>query len=91
VGPRAAIAVIDHGPGIPVEDVAHVFERFWRADRSRKRTSGGSGLGLSIVAAVVSAHGGRVTIRQTPGGGATFVVELPAAVSNGSSPEAPGE
>ncbi|HKH88292.1 MAG TPA: ATP-binding protein, partial [Acidimicrobiales bacterium] len=91
VGPRAAVAVIDHGPGISTEDVPHVFERFWRADPSRKRASGGSGLGLSIVAAVVSAHGGRVAIRQTPGGGATFVLELPAASHNGSSPEEPAE
>ena len=96
VGPRAAIAVIDHGPGIPADDVPHVFERFWRADPSRKRAGGGSGLGLSIVAAVVGAHRGRVTIRQTPGGGATFVVELPAGVGpaaadNGSIPEEPTE
>jgi two-component system OmpR family sensor kinase len=73
------VEVIDHGPGIPPEMLPFVFERFWRADESRQRSSGGSGLGLSIVAAVVAAHGGRVTIRQTPGGGATFVVELPAA------------
>jgi two-component system OmpR family sensor kinase len=78
---RAAVTVevIDHGPGIPPGMLPFVFERFWRADESRQRSSGGSGLGLSIVAAVVAAHGGRVTIRQTPGGGATFVVELPAA------------
>jgi two-component system OmpR family sensor kinase len=76
---RAVIAVIDHGPGIAPEIMPHVFERFWRADQSRQRSSGGSGLGLSIVAAVVAAHGGEVGIRQTPGGGATFAVELPAA------------
>ena len=79
-GARAVVAVIDHGPGIDPENVPHVFERFWRADQSRQRSSGGSGLGLSIVAAVVAAHGGQVVIRQTPGGGATFVVQLPAAV-----------
>jgi signal transduction histidine kinase len=83
-GGRAAVAVIDHGPGITAENVPHVFERFWRADQSRQRSSGGTGLGLSIVAAVVAAHGGQVAIRQTPGGGATFVVELPTAPPEGS-------
>jgi signal transduction histidine kinase len=84
-GGRAAVAVIDHGPGIAAENVPHVFERFWRADQSRQRSRGGTGLGLSIVAAVVAAHGGQVAIRQTPGGGATFVVELPTAPPVGST------
>jgi two-component system OmpR family sensor kinase len=88
-GTRASVAVIDHGPGIAAESRPYVFERFWRADPSRKRASGGTGLGLAIVAAVVAAHGGEVTIRETPGGGATFVVELPAPeVSNGPVPDA---
>jgi two-component system OmpR family sensor kinase len=82
-GTRASVAVIDHGPGIPPESRPYVFERFWRADRSRKRASGGTGLGLAIVGAVVAAHGGHVTIRETPGGGATFVVDLPAAPGAG--------
>ena len=71
--------VVDHGPGIPLEDRARVFERFFRADSSRTRASGGSGLGLSIVAALVSAHGGAVLVEETPGGGATFRVTLPLA------------
>ena len=54
------IQVIDGGPGLPPEDAAHVFERFWRADKARTRSRGGSGLGLSIVAAIISAHGGSV-------------------------------
>jgi two-component system, OmpR family, sensor kinase len=89
-GTRASVAVIDHGPGIPAESRPYVFERFWRADPSRGRASGGTGLGLAIVAAVVAAHGGQVTIRDTPGGGATFVVDLPAApeMSHGSGPDA---
>ncbi len=94
-GARAVVAVIDHGPGIDSETAPHVFERFWRADQSRQRSSGGTGLGLSIVAAVVAAHGGQVVIRQTPGGGATFVVQLPAALgpvppaaSSGTGPAA---
>jgi two-component system OmpR family sensor kinase len=74
------LEVVDHGPGIPAEQRPHVFERFYRADPSRSRDAGGgSGLGLAIVAAIVTAHRGRVGIAETPGGGATFVVRLPAA------------
>jgi two-component system OmpR family sensor kinase len=77
----AAVEVRDHGPGIPPDQAARVFERFYRLDSSRARSSGGSGLGLAIVAAVIQAHGGRVTVRPTPGGGATFRLDLPAAPS----------
>ncbi|ORI15342.1 two-component sensor histidine kinase [Rhodococcus sp. 1163] len=73
----ALVEVRDTGPGLSAEESAHVFERFYRADSSRTRESGGSGLGLSIVAALVSAHGGTVTVDSTPGQGATFRVELP--------------
>ncbi|NLU82284.1 HAMP domain-containing sensor histidine kinase [Rhodococcus sp. HNM0569] len=69
--------VSDTGPGLSEEDAAHVFERFYRSDTSRARRSGGSGLGLSIVAALVAAHGGTVTVDSRPGEGATFRVELP--------------
>lgn len=75
----AKLSVADHGPGIPAEDVDRIFESFYRADPSRSRDSGGSGLGLSIVSAVVTAHGGHVVVRETEGGGATFEVELPLA------------
>ncbi|MET0196499.1 MAG: HAMP domain-containing sensor histidine kinase [Rhodococcus fascians] len=71
------LEVSDTGPGLSAEESAHVFERFYRADSSRTRESGGSGLGLSIVAALVAAHGGTVTVDSTPGLGATFRVELP--------------
>ena len=74
---QAQVAVIDQGPGIPAADRERVFERFFRTDASRTRASGGSGLGLSIVAALVAAHGGHVAVEETPGGGATFVVSLP--------------
>ncbi len=74
----AQLTVVDHGPGVAPDHLARIFDRFWRADPSRVRASGGTGLGLSIVAAVVSAHGGHVSVEATPGGGATFVVELPA-------------
>ncbi|MGO9198186.1 MAG: sensor histidine kinase [Acidimicrobiales bacterium] len=80
-GEYVRLQVIDHGPGVPPDERGKVFDRFWRADESRQRTKGGNGLGLSIVAAVVSAHDGRVFVRDTPSGGATFVVELPAAAA----------
>lgn len=73
------MSVADHGPGLAAEDIERIFEPFYRADPSRSRDSGGAGLGLSIVSAVVTAHGGRVKVSQTEGGGATFDVELPLA------------
>ena len=75
----AKLAVTDHGPGLDPEEVDRIFEPFYRADLSRSRDSGGAGLGLSIVSAVVTAHGGHVVVRETDGGGATFEVELPLA------------
>lgn len=76
-GDAALLNVADHGGGIPPEVAARVFERFYRADPARGRDTGSSGLGLSIVAAVVSAHGGAIDLGETPGGGATFTVRLP--------------
>jgi two-component system OmpR family sensor kinase len=73
----AQLSVADHGPGLPAGDRERIFEPFYRADASRSRDSGGAGLGLSIVSAVVAAHGGKVKVRETKGGGATFDVELP--------------
>jgi two-component system OmpR family sensor kinase len=73
------MSVADHGPGLAEGDVGRIFEPFYRADPSRSRDSGGAGLGLSIVSAVVAAHGGHVKVRPTDGGGATFEVELPLA------------
>jgi len=75
---KAVVEVVDHGPGLSADVRERVFERFYRIDESRTRAHGGSGLGLSIVAALVAAHGGAVRIDDTPGGGATFRVELPA-------------
>jgi two-component system OmpR family sensor kinase len=71
------IEVDDTGPGLNADDLARVFERFYRADQSRARSSGGVGLGLSIVAAVAQAHGGSVTARSEPEQGATFRISLP--------------
>ena len=73
----AHLTVADHGAGLRPEDRDRIFEPFYRADPSRSRDSGGAGLGLSIVNAVVTAHGGRVQVKETSGGGATFEVELP--------------
>jgi two-component system OmpR family sensor kinase len=74
---EAVIEVADEGPGMPTEDANRVFERFWRSDPSRTRSSGGAGLGLSIVAAIATAHGGRAEVESSPGNGATFRVYLP--------------
>jgi two-component system, OmpR family, sensor kinase len=76
---KAELSVSDSGPGLTEDEASQVFERFYRVDRSRARASGGVGLGLSIVAAVAEAHGGVATARPTPGGGATFLIELPLA------------
>jgi len=76
----ATLSVRDSGPGLRDDQVAHVFERFYRTDESRTRASGGTGLGLSIVAALAKAHGGEVAVESTPGEGATFNVTLPLAV-----------
>jgi two-component system, OmpR family, sensor kinase len=73
----ATLTVADRGPGLTDEQAARVFERFYRADSSRTRESGGAGLGLSIVTAVTEAHGGTVEAQKTLGGGATFVITLP--------------
>ncbi len=86
-GPFAVLAVGDNGPGMRPEDAARVFERFFRADPSRVRSSGGSGLGLSIVAALVAAHGGTVGVDSKERVGTTFTVRLPLA--NAVWPPAP--
>jgi two-component system, OmpR family, sensor kinase len=69
----------DHGEGIPKQLRAKVFERFYRADNSRNRETGGSGLGLSIVSTIVNRHEGEIVADETAGGGATFRVTLPVA------------
>ena len=72
------LEVIDHGEGIPKQLRDKVFERFYRADNSRNRDTGGTGLGLAIVKEIVTLHKGRIEVRETPGGGATFRIKLPA-------------
>ena len=67
----------DTGAGIAADDLPHVFERFYRADKSRARVTGGAGLGLAIVKWVAEAHGGAVEAHSEPGQGSTFVLSLP--------------
>lgn len=81
----AMIVVEDDGDGIGAADRERVFERFVRLDEGRARDAGGSGLGLAIVAEVVRAHGGRVSIEDSPLGGARFTVRLPTDLHGGSS------
>ena len=89
-GERVRIEVRDHGKGIPTQDAPRVFERFFRKDPARGRQQqGGHGLGLAIVAAIVEAHGGRVGVAPTPGGGATFVVDLPRSAPAAPAPSTP--
>ncbi|RHA43923.1 sensor histidine kinase [Cellulomonas rhizosphaerae] len=85
-GTHGVVEVRDHGPGIDPEHAARVFERFYRVDASRGRSSGGSGLGMAIVAAIVTAHDGSVALFETPGGGTTVRVVLPI----GGPTSAPG-
>ncbi len=82
-GDEIEIAFSDNGPGIPYRDQPHVFERFYRVHKDRSREAGGTGLGLSIVKNVVMAHGGRVSVRSTPGAGATFRITIPARARAG--------
>ena len=88
---RATVEVSDTGPGIPPDLAGNVFERFFRADASRTRASGGAGLGLSIVAAIAEAHGGRAELVETSEHGTTFRIVLPLAAAGhaGDQPSEP--
>ena len=79
---EAVIVVADSGPGLPEDQAARVFERFFRADPSRSRTRGGAGLGLSIVEAIVTAHHGSVAATSAPGQGMTVTIRLPAVAED---------
>jgi two-component system OmpR family sensor kinase len=76
-GDTVVLEVSDNGPGIPESALGHIFDRFYRADPSRSRDSGGSGLGLSIVEAIVVAHGGTVVASNLDTGGALIRITLP--------------
>ena len=86
----ATITVADNGPGMDPEQAEHVFERFYRSDPSRSRAHGGAGLGLSIVSAIVAAHGGTVSAQAHLGAGTTFVVFLPITAMTPPSGSASG-
>jgi two-component system, OmpR family, sensor kinase len=78
IGEQARIIVRDTGPGIPAEDLPYIFERFYRAEKSRTRTrSSGFGLGLSIVQWIVENHGGTIKVESKEGQGTTFAIWLP--------------
>jgi two-component system OmpR family sensor kinase len=77
------MAVVDHGPGIPESSRESIFERFTQLDQSDTRSRGGTGLGLSIVKSLTEVMQGSVRVESTEGGGATFLVDLPAASPEG--------
>lgn len=74
---RVVIQIEDDGIGIPAADLPHIFERFYRVDTVRSRSSGGFGLGLAIDQQIIADHKGQITARSTLGQGATFQIELP--------------
>ncbi|MDD5189984.1 MAG: HAMP domain-containing sensor histidine kinase, partial [Dehalococcoidales bacterium] len=78
---KVNINVTDTGEGISAEDLANIFERFYRVDKSRTRATGGHGLGLTIAKRLVEAHGGTITVTSEPGKGSRFTVTLPKAPS----------
>jgi signal transduction histidine kinase len=86
-GPVVSLEVRDTGNGIPPEELPHLFERFWRGDRSRTRSTGGAGLGLSICKAIVDSCGGRISVASQVGQGTIVTVQLPAPALPGSAPE----
>lgn len=82
-GATAVVEVADDGAGVPEGDRERIFERFVRLDDARARDDGGAGLGLAIARDVAAGHGGTLTVREAPEGGALFVLRLPLAVRDG--------
>ncbi len=78
-GQRICIEVCDDGPGIPAADLPHIFEQFYRGEKSRNRENGGSGIGLALARRYVEIHGGSIAAKNQPQGGACFVIKLPQA------------
>lgn len=85
-GREVVIEVADTGSGISAEHLPHVFDRFWRAEKSRNRRTGGSGLGLAIVRKLVEAHGGSVSAASVEGQGSVFTLRLPADAADAPGP-----
>jgi signal transduction histidine kinase len=73
----AVVEVWNDGPSVDPEDLPHLFERFYRGDKSRGRSTGKAGLGLAIAKAIVEAHGGTITVESLPGHGTRFILTLP--------------
>ncbi|MFE1963370.1 sensor histidine kinase [Streptomyces sp. NPDC059479] len=90
-GEEVVVEVSDTGSGIPADDVPHVFDRFWRAEKSRNRSTGGSGLGLAIVLKLAEAHGGTASVVSTEGQGSVFTLRLPTAPGGGTERESAEE
>ena len=86
---QISISVTNKGAGISPEQIPHLFERFYRADDARARTTGGFGLGLAIAKAIVEAHGGTITVKSDSGEGSTFIVHLPTLTQNNPSLDNP--
>jgi two-component system OmpR family sensor kinase len=80
-GDMGELRVVDHGPGIPPDQRERVFERFTQIEASQTRSVGGTGLGLSIVRSLAEAMEGRADVDETPGGGATFIIDLPVVAA----------
>jgi two-component system, OmpR family, sensor histidine kinase CiaH len=74
---KVIVAIEENGIGISGEDLAHIFDRFYRSEKSRSRDSGGSGLGLSLAKWIVDAHGGAIDVASQPDRGSTFTLSLP--------------
>jgi len=82
-GPWAVLRVSDTGPGIPADELPHIFDRFFRGRTARPA---GTGIGLSVVAELAAAHGGTADAASQPGQGATFTVRLPEQTQTGPQP-----
>jgi two-component system sensor histidine kinase BaeS len=76
------LQVNDDGPGVPEEDLPHLFERFWRGEKSRSRASGGAGLGLAITRQLVEAQGGSIAAENLPDGGLQALITFPSVNPN---------
>jgi signal transduction histidine kinase len=84
-------SVTDTGSGIPSEDLSHIFERFYQANKSRSREVGGVGLGLSITREIISAHGGRIEAQSKLGAGTRFIITLPAILDKATTQPIPNQ
>ena len=84
-GAEVEVAVKDDGPGIPADQLAHIFERFTRGDAGLTQRVGGTGLGLAISKSLVELHGGTIAVDSTVGAGSTFRVRLPAIAADGAT------